>query len=351
LSRSTIEKLRLLGLLVAGAAAIGCVYSLILGTGAIGPAMTALIGGSIGALISLGVIGFELFGASRLLDRDGRRLPLAAALAVRTVLYGLAIMAALLVVPWVCLGRAPIPFRPGLLGDIAFSLAATLIFVSLAAVAQLIGLGTLGNLLLARYYQPRAEQRIVVFLDMVGSTDLAERLGDVPFYAMLSDAFTRLSRVVTDFGGEVHRYVGDAMIATWPLGTPQQNARPIRCLFACREMLAGAAPEFGRRHGHLPAFRAGMHAGPLVAGEIGGFKREIALIGDTMNTAARVEQACRGTGHAMLASGALIERVAMPDGIAATSLGAQRLRGKAADLELFALERAGGVQSARTAVS
>ncbi len=98
---------------------------------------------------------------------------------------------------------------------------------------------------------------------------------------------------MTDFGGEVYRYVGDALIATWPLGTAQENARPIQCLFACRDALDAARPDLLRRYEHLPGFRAAIHSGPLVAGEIGGFKREIALLGDAMNTAARLEQACR----------------------------------------------------------
>jgi adenylate cyclase len=76
-----------------------------------------------------------------------------------------------------------------------------------------------------------------------------------------------------------------------------------------------------------------------VAGEIGGFKREIALVGDAMNTAARLEQACRTTGHAFLASKPLLDRTLMPGGIVATSIGSHLLRGKAERLVLFALER------------
>ena len=141
-----------------------------------------------------------------------------------------------------------------------FSVAATFVFVSLTSIVQLIGPNVLGSLLTGRYYHPREEQRIVVFLDLVGSTGIAEDIGNVRFHALLSETFTRLSRIVTDFGGEVHRYVGDALIATWPLGTPQENARPIQCLFACRDALDAARPDLLRRHGHVPGFRAGIHS-------------------------------------------------------------------------------------------
>lgn len=266
-------------------------------------------------MISSCIIGFELFGAGQLLERGGRRLPLVAAVLLRTVAYGVVIMAALLIFPWVYSGNKPSPLRPGIVGDIVFSIAATFLFVSLMSVTQLIGPRVLGSLLTGRYYYPHEEERIVLFVDLVDSTSIAERIGNVRFHAMLSETFTRLSRV--DFGGEVYRYVGDALIATWPLGTPAENARAIRCMFACRDALDAAASDLMDRHGHFPAFRAGIHSGPLVAGEIGGFKREIALVGDTMNTAARIEQACRTTGHALLASKLLLDCTVRPANIVA----------------------------------
>jgi len=194
------------------------------------------------------------------------------------------------------------------------------------------------TLIVGRFDTPREEQRIVTFIDLVGSTGIAEQLGSVRFYALLSDVFTRLSEVVAGFGGEVHRYVGDALIATWPLGTCQENARAIRALFACREALESASPDFARRHGHLPEFRASLHCGPLVAAALGAFKGEVALVGDAMNTAARIEQASRSTGHRLLVSRSLLMRTAMPVDVAATSIGTRQLRGKTERLELFALE-------------
>jgi adenylate cyclase len=349
MSRSTIQRLRLLVLAVAVSAVAGGLYAVIRATPDEIWVVEAATGGTIGSVISFCIIGFELFGAAHLFERGGRRLPFGIAIMARTIVYGLVIMAALLTLPSLYSGAAPSLFRPGLVGDVVFSIAATFVIVSLTSIIQLIGPNVLGSLLTGRYYHPREEQRIVLFLDLIGSTGIAERIGNVRSHALLSETFTRLSRVVTDQGGEVHRYVGDALIATWPIGTPEENARPIRCLFTCRDILEAASSDLLAHHGEVPGFRAGLHSGTLVAGEIGGFKREIALIGDAMNTAARVEQACRATGHALLISKPFLDRAAIPTGIVATSIGSHRLRGKAERLELFTLERRAAGQAAAPA--
>jgi adenylate cyclase len=67
----------------------------------------------------------------------------------------------------------------------------------------------------------------------------------------------------------------------------------------------------------------------------------IALIGDAMNTAARIVDACRDRGEPVLVSAALLHRLAIPAGIAARALGPIPLRGKQMPVELFALEAAG----------
>src|SRR4029077_18895344 len=132
-----------------------------------------------------------------------------------------------------------------------------------------------GDVIVGRFSAPSEEQRIVAFLDLVGSTGIAERLGSVRYHAFLSDVFTRLLQVVTAFSGEVHRIVGDTLIVTWPLAGGDENGRAFRAVFECREALEAAAPHFDRRYGERAEFRASLHCGPLVAAEIGGLKGEI----------------------------------------------------------------------------
>ena len=298
-----------------------------------------MTGAIIGAIVAFCIVGFELFLAGFLLEHDGNRMPLALALLVRSAIYGFVILTALLLLPWLFLGTELSLFRPGIAGDIVSSLAATFVLVSLISIAQLIGPNVLVKLLTGRYHRPREEERIVLFLDLTDSTAIAERIGNIRFHALLAETFTCLSRVVTDMGGEVYRYVGDELIATWPVATPADNARPILCLLVCREALKIVQPQLLRRYGVAVDFRAGLHLGTLVIGEVGGFKREITLIGEAMNTAARIEQACRNGGHTFLVSRALLERTSLPGDAVVTSIGSHLLRGKMECLELYAVEQ------------
>ncbi len=115
-----------------------------------------------------------------------------------------------------------------------------------------------------------------------------------------------------------------------------------RCVVACCaaiDKLIRSAPDSRRDFGTAIAVRAGLHCGPVVTGEMGSVKREIVFLGDTVNSTARIQDLCRETGDRVIASADLIDRLELPAGIAKRSLGDLRLRGKGADLALYALTK------------
>jgi adenylate cyclase len=293
---------------------------------------------SIGALIACALSAFELVLAPRVLGRGPSRMPFSATLLVRTGLYTLVIIATLLLVPWLVMGIKPLE-DPSLPVSIAFSFGASLIGNFTLSITRLIGPRVLGNFLTGRYHHPREERLILMFLDLTSSTSLAERLGNVRFHELLAEVFDRLSEAVTNSGGDVYEYVGDEMVATWPVRGPAQNARALTCFFDCVDAIEAGRDGFERRYGCVPRFRAGLHLGTVVAGEIGGFKQEIAYTGDAMNTTARIEEACRELHEPLLVSKPLLDAVLLPPHFASVSVGVRTLRGKEASLELFAVRR------------
>jgi class 3 adenylate cyclase len=101
----------------------------------------------------------------------------------------------------------------------------------------------------------------------------------------------------SQLGGGIHKYVGDEVIATSRLQPGPNPPACVSALFAARDRIAAQEPAYERDFGAVPDFRASLHCGPVAVGEFGSLRTEIVLIGDTMNTAARILEACRSTGH------------------------------------------------------
>ena len=87
----------------------------------------------------------------------------------------------------------------------------------------------------------------------------------------------------------------------------------------------------------MPSFRASVHYGEIVAGEIGDVRREIAYVGDTLNVAARLLDAAKELGRDVLVSDDLLEQAPLPAGLRAEKLPTLAVRGRAAPLGVSAV--------------
>lgn len=219
-----------------------------------------------------------------------------------------------------------------------FSIGFALLINFIVEMSMLLGPGVLGNMLRGRYHQPRLEQRLLVFFDMRSSTAIAEKIGDLAFHSLLNRFFTDLTEPVLAWGGIVHKYVGDEMIVTWPLEAGGKGAAgAYTAVLEARRRFSQLGPRYQAEFGVSPDFRAILHAGPIVAGEMGEVKREIVLLGDTINTTAKIEQVTKGLSEANIASAEAITMVAPPAGITARSLGQFNLPGKSTAVEIYSI--------------
>jgi adenylate cyclase len=316
-------------------AAIGAAFSLQFYTSAAGIIAGVMLGG----LNGLGIGGLEI-------DLNGpvaglkRRLPLGLLLVVRTVLWS-GVFFASEAIASMAMGQMSMPRPPMLVhdaGTLLFAFAVSFVINFVFTLRTMLGPSTLLALVTGRYHAPRSEDRVVLFLDVQGSTGLAERLGDRDFHRFLNRVFLDATDPVLEAHGEIYRYIGDEIIVTWPRA---RGAESVACLFAIDEALRVRAGDYEREFGAAPLVRGALHAGTLIVGEMGDIKREIVMLGDTMNTTARIEGACRTTGRDYIASADALRRTApLPPGIRAESLGKLPLRGKEEEIELFALGRA-----------
>ena len=333
------SQLRLVFRLTVISATIGAAYSqlhVVQNRAAFFAAYGMLRGAMIGMVIGSLLSSFEVFVMWGTVGAPLRRAPFAVHVAVKTLIYLIVILFALSLGRWVL----PAPGERGIEGaDVLFSLAASFVFVFMLDVNRLLGQNVLLNFVTGRYHKPRLEDRIFLFIDMEGSTGLAERLGPLAFHRLLDRFVTDLTEPIVAAGGEIYSYVGDEVIATWTLDEGIAQARCVAACFGAFDELARKAPEYRSEFGAAVAFRAGLHCGPVVTGEMGSVKKEIVFLGDTVNTAARIQDFCRQTGDRVLASADLVDRLELPPGVAKRSLGDLRLRGKGADLGLYALTK------------
>jgi len=195
------------------------------------------------------------------------------------------------------------------------------------------------NVVLGRYRHPIREDRIMMFLDLAGSTSLAEALGEVRMQELLTRFFFDIDEPIVAHGGEVHAYVGDEVIVSWPLSAGVSGGACLDCFFAVSDRIEEQADSYRGQFGSVPRFRAGLHAGPVVIGECGDSRRQIAFFGDTMNVAARLQEHCKAVGRTLLVSADLLRQVRPGPKVRVEPLGQAALRGRAATIEVFAVER------------
>jgi predicted ATPase/class 3 adenylate cyclase len=130
----------------------------------------------------------------------------------------------------------------------------------------------------------------VVFCDLKGSTPLAERLDTEALRSLLNDYFNTMRAVLERHGGTVEKYIGDAIMAVFglPLLHEDDALRAVRAAAEMQEELVRLNARFEEAYGVRIENRTGVNTGEVVAGDVSVGQRLVT--GDTVNTAARLEQ-------------------------------------------------------------
>jgi class 3 adenylate cyclase len=222
---------------------------------------------------------------------------------------------------------------------VAAAFSSSLLIGAIFELTRLVGSRVLFNVALGRYRSPVREARVLMFLDLAGSTSLAEAMGELRVQGLLTRFFFDIDGPIVAHGGEVHAYVGDEVIVTWPLDERMSGGRCIDCFFAIADSIAKKADSYRQEFGMVPSFRAGLHAGQVVISECGSSRRQLAYFGDTVNVTARLQEHCKEVGRNLLVSADLLRHMKLKPAFAVEPLGEARLRGRAAAIEVFAVER------------
>lgn len=138
----------------------------------------------------------------------------------------------------------------------------------------------------------------VLFTDLAGFTAIAETMEPLTLMQWLNRYMDEMSRIVVERGGMINKYIGDAIMAVF--GAPVKHSadadiardalQAVQCALQMGERLQALNGHWHQQGLPTIGMRVGIHTGPLVAGSFGGASRlEYTVIGDTVNTASRLE--------------------------------------------------------------
>lgn len=297
-----------------------------------------------GAVIGMGISFVISFFEGFIFEKYFRKLSFTATLAIRTSYYVIASTSVIIAVPFFLSGLNPVTmlkssdFLPGIL----FSLAMCITVNFMLIVSRMMGKKLLFNFIMGKYHKPVEEERIFMFLDINDSTTIAEKMGHIKFHALLSEFFFTISNPITESSAEIYQYVGDEVVIVWNMKDGIDNANCIRVFFESEKAINNEKKLFNEKYGFVPTFKAGLHSGKVVVGEIGDIKRDISYLGDVVNTTARIRTECGHKNLKFLVSGTLLKQIQLPENLESISLGEIQMKGKEEKSELFSIQEKQG---------
>ena len=173
----------------------------------------------------------------------------------------------------------------------------------------------------------------VLFADLADYTPLAESLGEEATFHLLKQVMARLIDEVDENGGTVQDLAGDGVLAVFgaPRALEDAPLRACRTALRMQERIAALARETELQPGLRLRLRVGVNSGPVILGEL---NREFKVVGDTVNTAARI-QTLAGPGQVMLSDATY--RLVAPF-VEASDAGEHALKGKSRPQRTWVVE-------------
>jgi adenylate cyclase len=180
-----------------------------------------------------------------------------------------------------------------------------------------------------------------MFTDLRDSTSFAESLPPEQVVDVVNRYLGELTEAILGHGGTLISYLGDGFMAIF--GAPiEQEDHADRALAAAREILEERLPRFNewfRASGYGEGFRMGIgiNTGVFLAGNVGSERRlEYTAMGDTVNTASRLEGLTKGSGHSVFISESTCNALTRPANELVFA-GEQEVRGRAGKIKVWSL--------------
>ncbi len=228
--------------------------------------------------------------------------------------------------------------QASILVPIIYVFVVTFLLIFLKQVQLKFGPGNMTRLILGQFRNPRKQERFFMFIDLKGSTTIAEKLGAIHYSDFIKDCFIE-SSIATRYLAEIYQYVGDEIVLSWSKKNGLKNENCIQFYYDFTNRLRKKEAYFDKKYGIQPIFKAGVHFGEIIITEVGEIKREIAFHGDTINTTSRIQEQCNSLQENLLVSDTIQKLFLANSNFKFNRLCDLTLRGKENTVSLCAVEQ------------
>ena len=175
------------------------------------------------------------------------------------------------------------------------------------SVQRNLGWPNLLSLIVGKYRTPKEEDRIFLFVDLVSSTEVAEKLGHQRYSSFLQECYKIMSNAILLTHATVYQFVGDEAVLTWKSSQQKNFLKAVNFYYQFTADLEKRSSYFEKKFGLIPKFTASVNSGNIMVAEVGEIKNEIAYHGDVLNTAARIQKQCKKYNAKVLATESFTE--------------------------------------------
>ena len=182
--------------------------------------------------------------------------------------------------------------------------------------------------------EPKRATATIFFSDIENFTRISETMTSEEVFKMANEYFAAVVQPIVDHGGVVNQFQGDALLVTFnvPIENPMHTDNAVKAATIIQEIVA--KKKFG---GVTLRTRIGINTGEVMAGNVGsGSRQYYTVLGDAVNSAARLEQLNKKFGTDTIISGATVD--SLKESYPLQPMGVTRIRGKREDIRIFALK-------------
>ncbi len=209
-------------------------------------------------------------------------------------------------------------------------------FVDPRVVSDLVSEGEEG---LNKYFNAQRIQCTVLFSDIRGFTTMSQHREPEEIVSLLNQYFSRQTNVIFQHGGTIDKFIGDAIMAFWgaPITDPNHAQHAVEAALDMVEALTLFKQSLGGELGESFDIGIGIHSGEAVVGMIGSeTKLDYTCIGDTVNTASRLEGQTKGRARILVSAAT---KALCNDSINFRDHGAVSVKGRDESVKIFEPQR------------